>query len=437
MHNIALELNDKGVNVTGSDDIIFDPSKTRLNNVGILPKTLGWFPEKIHNNLDAIILGMHARIDNPELIKAKKIGLPIYSYPEYIYKESIRKKRIVIGGSHGKTSITSMILYVLKNYNIDTDYIVGAKISGFNKMVRLTSESKIIILEGDEYLSSAIDRRPKFHLYKPHIAVISGISWDHINVFPSFENYIEQFRIFKNTIKELLVYYKDDEILHNIATEKESCKLAPYGTPNNRIENGITYLRNKKKDFPLKIFGEHNLQNINAARLVCNEIGISDYKFYKAITNFKGADNRLEILAKNKKSSIYKDFAHSPSKLKATTSAVKKQFSNRELISCMELYTFSSLTKGFLKEYKNSMNDSDIAIVYFNQETLLNKKLPLIKKQDIIESFGRKDLIVFTNSTRLIKYLESINWEYKNLLMMTSGNFGDIKLQKIINKLKD
>ena len=404
MHNLAIALKKKDYNVTGSDDAIFDPSKSRLKKYNLLPKKNGWFKDKITDQIDAIILGMHARIDNPELVKAQKLKIPIYSYPEYIYEQSKNKKRIVIGGSHGKTSITAMILHVLKNQNIDCDYLVGAQLHGFDTMVKL-SDAPLIVLEGDEYLSSPIDKRPKFHLYKPHIAVISGIAWDHINVFPTFENYVDQFRIFKNTVSEQLIYCNEDQELNKLMLEKTKCEIIEYGTPAHKIINGVTSIDN----CDLKIFGRHNLQNLNAAMLVCMQLGIDKKSFINDMKSFKGASNRLELIHNEKDFSIYKDFAHSPSKLKATTLALKKQFPNRQLVACMELHTFSSLNKSFLDEYKDSMNTVDKAIIYYNNETMKQKKLIEITKAEVQDAFNRDDLIVFTNSNKLEKYLKNQN----------------------------
>ena len=427
MHNLAIALKKKNYNVTGSDDAIFDPSKSRLKKYNLLPKKNGWFKDKITDQIDAIILGMHARIDNPELIKAQKLKIPIYSYPEYIYEQSKNKKRIVIGGSHGKTSITAMILHVLRNQNIDCDYLVGAQLHGFDTMVKL-SDAPLIVLEGDEYLSSPIDKRPKFHLYKPHIAVISGIAWDHINVFPTFENYVDQFRIFKNTVSEQLIYCNEDQELNKLMLEKTKCEIIEYGTPAHKIINGVTSIDN----CDLKIFGRHNLQNLNAAMLVCMQLGIDKKSFINDMKSFKGASNRLELIHNEKDFSIYKDFAHSPSKLKATTLALKKQFPNRQLVACMELHTFSSLNKSFLDEYKDSMNTVDKAIIYYNTETLKQKKLKDITKAEVQDAFNRDDLIVFTNSNKLEKYLETAKTKNQNILLMSSGNFNDINFEKIM-----
>jgi len=429
MHNMALALHQKGFEVTGSDDEIFSPSKERLAKYSLLPNEMGWFINKITSDLDAIILGMHAREDNPELAKAKELNIPIYSYPEYIYQQSKHKRRVVIGGSHGKTSITAMILHVLQNLNIDCDYMVGAQLEGFNTMVKLTHEAPIIILEGDEYLSSPIDRRPKFHLYQPHIAVLSGIAWDHINVFPTFDMYVEQFRIFKNMVKDTLIYCSKDEELNKLANEKTNCQLIPYTTPIHSILNGITTVDNTE----LIIFGNHNLQNLNAAKLVCHELGVSNNDFFLQIADFKGASMRLELVKETTSSAIYKDFAHSPSKLKATSSAMKKQFSNRKLVACMELHTFSSLNEEFLKEYKGSIDDPDTAIVYFSAKAIAQKKLETITPKQVLSAFGRKDLLVFTDSEKLEKYLNNLNWENTNLIMMSSGTFEGMNLENLID----
>ncbi len=428
MHNMALALHQKGFEVTGSDDAIFSPSKERLQKHGLLPNEMGWFPDKITTDLDAIILGMHAREDNPELNKAKELNIPIFSYPEYIYEQSKNKKRVVISGSHGKTSITAMILHVLQNLNIDCDYMVGAQLEGFDTMVKLTHEAPIIILEGDEYLSSPIDRRPKFHLYQPHIAVLSGIAWDHINVFPTFEMYVDQFRIFKNMVSDTLIYCEEDKELKKLAREETNCKLIPYSTPNHNIENGITTVSNTE----LIIFGNHNLQNLNAAKLVCNKLGVSDFDFYKKIASFKGASMRLELVKKTATSSIYKDFAHSPSKLKATSSAMKKQFIGRKLVACMELHTFSSLNEEFLQQYKGCMDEPDIAIVYFSPEAIAHKKLESITTKQVYSAFAREGLLVFTDSKKLEEYLQQLDWKNQNLLMMSSGNFDNIDIMYLI-----
>ncbi len=430
MHNLALALHHKGYHVTGSDDEIFEPSKSRLAKQGLLPEKQGWFPEKINKDIEAVILGMHAREDNPELIKAKELGLDIYSFPEYLYKQTQDKIRVVIGGSHGKTTITSMILFVLKKRNINFDYMVGAQIEGFNTMVGLSENAKIAVFEGDEYLTSPIDLRPKFHLYYPHIALLSGIAWDHINVFPTFENYVEQFRKFSEMIEKdgKLIYFDGDKNLCDIAEKvRTDITAIPYNTHPNKIENGVTFLTTKYGDFPLHVFGEHNLQNINGAKLVCNQLGISDKDFYAAISEFGGAANRLQKIAETENAVAFKDFAHSPSKLKATVYAVKQQFPDRTLVACMELHTFSSLTEAFLPEYKDSMKEADTAFVYFNPEVIEHKKLKEITPEKVKEAFGG-NVEVFTNSEKLQETLKGIDFRNKTLLMMSSGNFDGINV---------
>ncbi len=439
MHNLAIALHKKGYLVSGSDDEIFEPSKSKLNKHGILPEYSGWNAEIIDNNIDAVILGMHAHADNPELIKAKKLGLEIYSFPEYLYQQTKNKKRVVIGGSHGKTTITSMIMHVLLDNNLDFDYMVGAQLEGFDTMVKLT-DAPIAIFEGDEYLSSTLDLRPKFHLYKPHIAVISGIAWDHINVFPTFENYVEQFKIFIDLIEAngTLIYYKnDDELMNIINNSRADIKKLAYTTHNYVLKNGITYLKTKTEEYALNIFGEHNIQNIGAAKHVCSELGISDTNFYKSISFFAGASKRLQLLAKNDNTNVFLDFAHSPSKLKATTTAVKQQFAERELVACMELHTYSSLKKDFLPQYANTMQAADVAYIYFNPDTIRHKRLKEINPEQVVHAFGGKNVEVFTNSEILTQKLLQTNWENKNLLLMSSGNFSGINFNEFAKKIVD
>ena len=440
MHNMALALNEKGFIVSGSDDEINEPSKSRLLKFNLLPKEIGWFPEKITKDISAVILGMHARADNPELIKAKELGLKIYSYPEYIYESTKDKMRIVIGGSHGKTTITAMILHVMHYHHIETDFLVGAQLTGFETMVNLTKTSKYAVIEGDEYLASPIDRRPKFHLYKPNIAVLSGIAWDHINVFPTFENYIEQFKIFIDLIEPNgnLIYCSNDKVLEEVCSSSSNTNISkwPYSIPNHEIINGLTYLIDNDIKYPLQIFGNHNLMNLTAAKLACNQMGINNQLFYEAIQSFTGAAKRLELVFKTGTFNFYKDFAHSPSKLKATTDAVKQQFPERKIIACMELHTFSSLTEDFLNEYKNSMNLADEAIVYYNPHTISHKKLKEISPEQVHTCFNRKDLIVFTKSEELTNYIKTKNFNNSVLLMMSSGNFDGVDFTLLANELK-
>ncbi|MDD3725038.1 MAG: Mur ligase family protein, partial [Bacteroidales bacterium] len=433
MHNLAIALKQKGYFITGSDDEIFDPAKSRLEKYGLLPKSIDWSEENINSDLDAIVLGMHAKKDNPELLKAQALGLKIYSYPEFLYEMSKEKIRIVIGGSHGKTSITAMILHALNHCGIEADYMVGAQLSGFEVMVKLTDNAKYMVLEGDEYLTSPIDLRPKFHLYNPNIALISGIAWDHINVFPTFDIYKEQFSIFCEKIEKegSLIYCNEDKNVREIANSaRKEIKKLPYGIIPNRIEKGKTIIEWEGKEYILKVFGEHNLMNIYGAMLACQEIGISNNDFLNAIQSFSGASKRLELVKENDNVAIYKDFAHSPSKLKATISALKNQFPDRKLVAAMELHTFSSLTSEFLLQYKGAMDMADLPIVYFNPKTIEHKGLQEITKEQVFSAFDREDIIICNKSSEVIDYIRTIKWENTNLLMMSSGNFDGINFDE-------
>ncbi|MBK0381623.1 peptidoglycan synthetase [Pedobacter sp. SD-b] len=432
MHNLAIALHLKGFKVTGSDDAVYEPSKTRLNKHGILPKAEGWHPQNITKDLDAIILGMHARIDNPELLRAQELGLKVYSYPEYVYEQSKDKLRVVVGGSHGKTTITSMVLHVLNYHRKDFDYLVGAQIAGFDNMVKL-SGAPIIVIEGDEYLASPIDRRPKFHLYNANIGIISGVAWDHINVFPTFESYKNQFSLFIDTITPngTLIYCEEDDVLKdlvNLHQFKNKLEKIPYHTPLFEIKSGKTYLKTKQGELGINIFGKHNLMNLNAAKLACEKIGLSNEEFYEAIVSFAGAAKRLELLAQNETSVVYKDFAHSPSKLKATIEAVKEQYPDRKLIACIELYTFSSLNEDFLEEYAGTMNGADIAIVFVDEKTFFQKSLKPFSENKVIKAFSNDKIKFFNQAEKIKGYLESLEIKNTNLLMMSSGIFGGIDL---------
>ena len=408
MHNLAIALHKKGFLVTGSDDEIFEPSRSRLLRYGLLPAKEGWDERNITAVPDAVILGMHARADNPELLKAREMDLKIYSYPEFLYEQSKDKKRIVIGGSHGKTTITAMILHVLQKNGIDADYMVGAQLEGFEVMVKLSSAAPFMIIEGDEYLTSPIDRRPKFHLYRPDIALISGIAWDHINVFPTFDNYVDQFVQFiqKITPGGTLIFCSRDAELQKIASgTRNDIVVIPYTFPEHSKKDGITYIHFQGELIPLQVFGDHNLLNLNGARLVCNQLGVSDENFYQAIRSFHGASKRLELIAKNASTSVYKDFAHSPSKLKATVKAMKAQFPGKKLVACMELHTYSSLSRDFLAHYKGAMDDADIPLVYFNPHAILLKKLPPITPEEVMAGFANKRLEIFNDSSLLAQKL--------------------------------
>ena len=434
MHNLALALHQKGDVVTGSDDAIFEPSKSRLEKNGILPIKMGWFPDKITSNLDAIILGMHAKADNPELIRAKELGLKIYSYPEFLYEQSKNKTRVVIGGSHGKTTITSMILHVMQYHKIEVDYMVGAQLEGFETMVHLTEINDFIVLEGDEYLSSPIDLRPKFHLYQPNIALISGIAWDHINVFPTFENYVQQFEIFVNQITKggILIYNEEDPATKKVAEASiNSIRKLPYETPNYSVENGITFLDTPEGAMPIAVFGAHNLNNLAGAKWVCQNMGVDEADFYEAIASFKGASKRLEKIAEGNNKIAFKDFAHSPSKVQATTKAVKNQFPNRKLIACLELHTYSSLNPEFLKEYQSTLESADVAVVFYSPDAVKIKQLDEVTYDQIAAAFNRNDLTIFTNSEAFKKYLFEQNFENSTLLLMSSGNYGGLNFDDI------
>jgi len=436
MHNLALALQQKGYQITGSDDTIHEPSKSRLDVKGLLPNEFGWFPEKIHSDLDAVILGMHAKADNPELLKAQELKLTIYSYPEFLYEQSKDKTRVVIGGSHGKTSITSMILHVLHYHEKKVDYMVGAQLDGFDIMVHLTEKNEFMVLEGDEYLSSPIDRRPKFHLYKPNIAILSGIAWDHINVFPTFENYLEQFRIFikKMTNGGILVYNVEDVEVRKIVEEStHPIKKYPYRTPTYTIENGTTFLDTSDGKLPLEIFGKHNLQNLVGAKWICQHMGVDEDDFYEAISSFKGASKRLEKVVENESTVIFKDFAHSPSKVEATTNAVKEQYANRTVLACLELHTYSSLNAEFLKEYKGALDAADKAVVFYSPHAVKIKKLEKVTAVQIANAFERDDLVIYIDPAEFREFLFSQNLENTALLLMSSGNYGGLDFEEVKN----
>ena len=437
MHNLAIALSRKGLNITGSDDEIFEPSKARLEKQGILPDIIGWDINRITNQLDAVILGMHAREDNPELLRAKELNIPIFSYPEYLFEQSKNKTRIVIGGSHGKTTITSMLLHVVNELEINVDYMVGAQLEGYDCMVKLTDDAKVMILEGDEYLSSPIDKRPKFHLYRPNIAIISGIAWDHINVFPTIDNYIEQFDVFCNLIEPngVLIYNAEDEEVKNLGLKyADKIKTVPYKTPTYEVTETGTRLFFDDEIYQLKIFGGHNLQNLIGAMRLGEAIGIQPKDFFKSIQSFTGAGKRLQKVAEKGTFTLFKDFAHSPSKLKATTKAVKEQFVNRHVVACMELHTFSSLKKEFLPHYKDSMSMADEAIVYFSPEVVKHKKLDPISKDLVKNGFGG-NVIVLTETSEILDLIRSKNWDNSVLLMMSSGNFDGINYEELADEI--
>lgn len=433
MHNLAIALQQQGVDVSGSDDEIFEPSRTRLFNLGLLPDRMGWHPENITPDLDAVILGMHARADNPELLRAKELGLPIYSFPAYIYEQTKDKTRVVIGGSHGKTTITSMIIHVLRQVSMEFDYLVGAQLEGFDCMVRLSPKSRVAVIEGDEYLSSTLEPIPKFHLYRPDVALVSGIAWDHINVFKTYASYVEQFSRFVELIEPggKLIYCSEDGEVAGVAArhrDRKDVEQIPYGVPPHAIRDGITYLQTAVGEVPLKIFGRHNLMNLEGARHVCRQLGVGEREFYAAMTTFTGAAKRLEKVAERGRKVVFKDFAHSPSKLKATVEAVREQFPDRPLIACMELHTFSSLSDNFLDQYAGSLEGPDKALVFYDPHAVELKRLPPIPPERILQAFARKDLRVLTSPVDLMGAVREGLGDTGVLLMMSSGNFGGIDL---------
>ncbi|MCR9172571.1 MAG: Mur ligase family protein [bacterium] len=438
MHNLAIALSRKGMQVTGSDDEIFEPSKSRLKREGILPNDIGWDPSRITDDLDAVILGMHARENNPELIAAKEKGIPVYSYPEYLYEQSKEKTRVVIGGSHGKTTITSMILHVVNALNLNVDYMVGAQLEGYDCMVKITEDAPVMILEGDEYLSSPIDRRPKFHLYQPDIAIISGIAWDHINVFPTYKNYVEQFNIFCQQIEQggTFVFNAEDEEVTKLGDKyKDAIQCVSYETPDYEVTEEGTLVHFEGADYPMKIFGAHNLQNLMGAMRVGEAMGISPNDFLTAMHSFTGAGKRLQKVTETEGFTMYKDFAHSPSKLKATTKAVKEQYPDRDVVACMELHTFSSLKKEFLPEYDGAMNAADDALVYFSPEVVAHKKLEPITKEQVAAGFGGTVKVV-NKTQEVLDFIHKRDWKNKVLLMMSSGNFDGIDYEALGEELK-
>lgn len=450
MHNLAIALNAKGYEVTGSDDEIFDPARTRLEKLGLLPPQEGWFPDRITPDLDAVVLGMHARNDNPELLRAQQLRLKIYSYPEYLYEQSKNKTRIVIGGSHGKTTITAMILHALKAVGIDTDYMVGAQLEGFDVMVRLSEEANYMVIEGDEYLTSPIDPRSKFLLYHPHIAVVSGIAWDHINVFPTFEEYKETFVKFVNLIVPVgnvsnsphgtLIYCNEDDNVREVAAKCQVTDVIkrPYEAPDyHRNEDGTACLTaSNGKTYTMQVFGRHNMLNLMAAWNVCDAIGIDSDTFFTAMQSFKGASKRLELVKSNATSAMYKDFAHAPSKLRATVAAMKEEYPLRRLVACMELHTFSSLTDSFLSQYAGTMDQADLPIVYFNPHALELKKLPPLSKAYVHDAFQNTHIEVFNDSRILVDHLKELfPTANTNLLMMSSGNFDGIDFKQLSEEL--
>jgi UDP-N-acetylmuramate: L-alanyl-gamma-D-glutamyl-meso-diaminopimelate ligase len=435
MHNLAIALHKKGYAITGSDDEIFEPSRSRLDAHDLLPPEWGWFPGKLNHDLNAVILGMHAREDNPELIRARELGIKIFSFPEFLYEQTKNKKRVVIAGSHGKTTVTSMIMHVLRENGLKFDYMVGSNLEGFDTMVELDNSNEVAIFEGDEYLTSPIDKRPKFHLYHPHISLITGIAWDHMNVFPTFENYKEQFMIFAGMTTETLIYFEGDIYLKDIAERhRKRVSVYPYNEVISCTHGKMTMVTFENMAVSLSIFGRHNMQNMAGAMQVCKFLGVSERDFLFSMTNFRGAARRQELLAGNENYEVYLDFAHAPSKVKATVEAFREQFPGKRLVTCLELHTFSSLNRDFLPQYHSSLDKADKAIVFYDPEVVSHKKLPEIQPETIIAAFGREDMVVISNKTLIEAALMSDKIKNSILLLMTSGNLSGIDLSSLAER---
>lgn len=440
MHYIALMLQRKGVQVSGSDDDIFEPSAGRLRAAGLFPESLGWHPERIDQSLDAVILGMHAKADNPELLRAKELGIKILSFPELIHSQCLDKHRVVIGGSHGKTTITGMVAHVLKQLGRKFDYVLGAQVEGFEFMVKLEDDSPLVIIEGDEYPSSPLDPSPKFLHYKHHIGVISGISWDHINAYPNVDVYVQQFDRFADSTPKggTLIFTDDDDFATIVGRkEREDVQAIEYGLPKYTIRDGTTYLQSKTGEIPLKVFGKHNLRNIECAKQVCLKIGVKEDDFYKSISQYKGAKNRLERVETDGQLMIFRDFAHAPSKVRATVQAVREQYPNKKLIACLELHTYSSLNQQFIQEYHGSLQDADQAFVYFDPHTLAIKKLPALPTEEVLKAFAKPGLQVLNNADQLFDQLKSTISAETVLLMMSSGSFNGKTLSELSGHIKN
>ena len=431
MHNLALALHDNGNEVTGSDDAIFEPSKSRLEAAGLLPETLGWDTSRIDESIGYVVLGMHAKADNPELKKALEMGIEVISYPELIYRQSEHKTRVVIAGSHGKTTITSMVLHVMNYLSRSVDYLVGAQLEGFDRMVRISDDADFMIIEGDEYLTSPLDLKPKFLWYKPNIALISGISWDHINVFKTEEEYNLQFEKFIESIVaggSVTYNQLDDTLREMIENSSATIRKFPYLLPEYEIIDGVTYLETEEGPLPLEVFGNHNLSNLEGARWVCQQLGVDIFDFYEAIATFKGAAKRMQRVSSGSYEWI-KDFAHAPSKVKATAAAVKKQYSTRNVVAILELHTYSSLNPDFIQRYQGTLSSVDEAIVFYDPEALKIKGLPPMSKKKIQIAFARDDLQVFTHLGELESRVKDCFESNSLLLFMSSGNYGGINLK--------
>ncbi|MDE3211884.1 MAG: peptidoglycan synthetase [Bacteroidota bacterium] len=434
MHQLAIALKRKGYEVSGSDDEIFEPAASNLQREGLHPGTLGWFPEKIGGDLDAVILGMHAKQDNPELVKARSLGFQIYSFPEYIFRESETKKRVAIGGSHGKTTTTAMVMHVLRHCRMHFDYLVGARLEGFDQSVQIT-DAPVIVCEADEYPASTLEKRPKFHFLYPHIAVITGIAWDHINVFPTFQNYLEQFVIFMDKIEKggVLIYNARDEHLKSLIADhkRPDIRYIGYALPKYTVKEGRTHVEIGQQEIALRVFGDHNLLNMQASYYVCKELGVGDEDFARGIASFSGASKRLELLGEKEGGLYFRDFAHAPSKVKASLEAVRNQYPDRGLVAVLELHTFSSLNREFMKEYKGAMDAADSALIFYSSHALELKRLPPLDPEIVREGFQKPGLEIYTRRADLEKRLSELPQSRTNYLFMSSGNYEGLDIARV------
>ena len=440
MHNLALALQSKGTRVTGSDDEIAEPSRSRLAAAGLLPPSPGWNPQRIDRDLDAVILGMHARADNPELVRAQSLGVPVFSFPEFMYEQTQDKLRVVVAGSHGKTTITSLVMHVLRTGGRSFDYLVGAQLEGFSTMVGLRQDSRLAVFEGDEYLTSALDPRPKFLLYRAGIALISGIAWDHVNVFPTWEVYRGQFEDFVRALdpESVLIFNgEDSEVRHLLEEVPGPRRRIEYGTLPYEIDGGIFRLETSEGLVPVSLLGRHNMQNLGAAKAICSELGISDGEFFQAVRSFRGAARRLTLLASSGNAAVYLDFAHSPSKVRATTRALKEAFPSRPLVACLELHTFSSLTASFLSQYRGSLDAADEALVYFDPRAVTHKGLAPLDPDAVRKAFDTPGLRVFDRLESLLGHLRETPWQERTLLLMSSGTFSGLDAAALARELLD
>lgn len=439
MHNLALALQEAGHTVSGSDDEVFEPSRSRLQKADLMPSEIGWFPERITSDLDLVILGMHARADNPELQRAQELGLKILSYPEFLYEHSKNKTRVVIAGSHGKTTVTSMIMHVCRLTGLDIDYMVGAQVHGFDTMVRLSESAEFMVIEGDEYPASALQMIPKFHFYTPNITAITGIAWDHANVFSDERVYIQQFRTYLEICEPgaAVVYNAEDlQLADLLSSTTKYIKKIPYSLPKYKVaEDGTYFIETEEGLLPLSVIGKHNMANLEAARWICQLMGIQEMDFYQAIQSFQGAARRLQLLGSKGGRSIYLDFAHSPSKVRATLDSFREAKPAGKIVAVLELHTYSSLSRSFIPQYRHTMNSADIAIVYFNPKSLAHKRLPDLSAEDVAKAFQIPETSVFTDAQKVFDRLKSLKDKQLDILFMTSGNFAGENLEKWAEEL--